>query len=482
MWIRLLTSLLLLSTVAPAEEGLAAQHGITWFVQLSDLHISSHVHPEIVPDLHAFGDKVLQSLKPAAVVITGDLVDAKARADGSKQHNEEWQAYEQTWQYLAASAQLPPSAVLDLRGNHDVFDTLHSTDQDLFALHSAAAAAHGRAAAASRRVWLNILRPQVLLPHHRQHKRRHSSMQQSQQGDSQHYGRALTGHRQQHQVLPSNWPKQRNVSTLLQPVQHQQHHNGSNIMAPTPSNCSSTAAWAPVQHRRLLSNVAAKRCIQRQQRQQLRLLQQEHHQDRLQQQVQQTASVFDVHPLNRAPKKFTGQSACPAVVLLGLDFSPNIGLHSPANFFGVASTSLLDQVQQQLKQLRGGSSNAEDVGSDHDAAAHWPCGQHVPIISYSHYPFSTVTGAYDSKHLREQEGGRAVRDVLMRYGVSAHLSGHLHDLTGPKMHTLHAKQGRNGRHPDGNAAFLADLEVRQCVGREGKGWVQAQQVDASDCK
>jgi predicted MPP superfamily phosphohydrolase len=64
---------------------------IAWFVQLSDLHINKWVHPEILPDLAAFGQQVLTSLRPGAVLITGDLVDAKTRPEGSHQYEEEWQ-------------------------------------------------------------------------------------------------------------------------------------------------------------------------------------------------------------------------------------------------------------------------------------------------------------------------------------------------------------------------------------------------------
>eukprot|EP00775_Hariotina_reticulata_P008125 gene8125-8319_t len=125
---------------------------VAWAVQLSDLHISKFVHRDIATDLLQFGDKVLSSIKPGSLLITGDLVDAKVRSEGSKQWPEEWQAYEVVWQALAEAAGLPPSAVLDLRGNHDVFDTLRNTGQDLFSFHSATAAAHGGEAAASNRM------------------------------------------------------------------------------------------------------------------------------------------------------------------------------------------------------------------------------------------------------------------------------------------------------------------------------------------
>jgi predicted MPP superfamily phosphohydrolase len=60
-------------------------------VQLSDLHINKYTHPAILPDLLAFGGAVLSGVRPQALLITGDLVDAKTKAEGSQQHPEEWQ-------------------------------------------------------------------------------------------------------------------------------------------------------------------------------------------------------------------------------------------------------------------------------------------------------------------------------------------------------------------------------------------------------
>ena len=73
--------------------------GLSWFVQLSDLHINKFVHHDILPDLLAFGDAVLSGVRPQALLITGDLVDAKTRAEGSQQHVEEWQVrWGKVWQ------------------------------------------------------------------------------------------------------------------------------------------------------------------------------------------------------------------------------------------------------------------------------------------------------------------------------------------------------------------------------------------------
>jgi predicted MPP superfamily phosphohydrolase len=74
-----------------SSKQLAGQGGsVAWFVQLSDLHVNKYVHHEILPDLAAFGEQVLTSVRPGAVLITGDLVDAKTRPEGSQQHEDEW--------------------------------------------------------------------------------------------------------------------------------------------------------------------------------------------------------------------------------------------------------------------------------------------------------------------------------------------------------------------------------------------------------
>jgi hypothetical protein len=39
------------------------------------------------------------------------------------------QAFERVWKHLAAAAGLPASSVLDLRGNHDAFDTMRGLDK-----------------------------------------------------------------------------------------------------------------------------------------------------------------------------------------------------------------------------------------------------------------------------------------------------------------------------------------------------------------
>jgi hypothetical protein len=279
-----------------------------------------------------------------------------------------FQAYDVAWKQLAKSAQLPASVILDLRGNHDVFDTVRNSPQDLFATHSATAAAFGRQAAATQRLWLTALPAQTLLPKQQQQQQQQNNQQQH----SKRHHRGSIGERRQQRRL-----------------QLQGFGTGSS------SNSTGTAVGKP-----------------------------------------QLASRQTLAADARAA------AACPAALLLGLDLAPNVGLHSPSNFFGVAGPALLQQLQQRLQQLRSSSSSSSsDVG-----AALPPGCSNVPIISYSHYPFSTVAAAYGSSSgvvdwggEPAVEGGRALRDMLCRYDVSAHLSGHLHDLLGPRMHVMYDK-------------------------------------------
>lgn len=323
------------------------------------------------------------------------------------------QDYERVWRQLAQSAGLSANAILDLRGNHDAFDVLRNTGQDFFALYSATAAAHGQTAAASQRVWSYELQPQLLLP-----------APHSQHHHLQHVREGKEGHRRLTAATNSRYPISRNDSgrIVLLPGTHPHNSTGGQ-----------QRQWQ--RHTTTSSSVASSRRL---------------------------SAAYT------APAAAAGAAAgsCPAAVLLGLDFTPNVGLHAPANFFGVASVELLQQVQQQLNLIRGhssGSSTAEALS----------CRQSAPIVSYSHYPFSTVAASYaTSSTIRQQrqqqrEGGRAVRDLLMRYDVSAHVSGHLHDLVGQRLHAMFSKAGYvdeagddGGGVSEAPAAHFADLEVR----------------------
>ncbi|KAI8469343.1 MAG: hypothetical protein J3K34DRAFT_459429 [Monoraphidium minutum] len=146
-----------------AAGGAPSTHGIAWVVQVSDLHISRHVHRDIAPDLEVFGAAVLAGIAPSALLLTGDLVDAKTpNLEGSQQYEDEWEAYSRSWRHMAAAAGLGPEAVLDLRGNHDVFDAARAAAGDPFLVHSATVAAAGARGAATR-ARVTELPPRLLL-------------------------------------------------------------------------------------------------------------------------------------------------------------------------------------------------------------------------------------------------------------------------------------------------------------------------------
>ena len=73
---------------------------------------------ETVDDLKRYVD-------PAAIVVTGDLTDAKtADYSGSRQYREEWEEYLNIVESVNKTGSSGP-VWLDIRGNHDNFDVPH---------------------------------------------------------------------------------------------------------------------------------------------------------------------------------------------------------------------------------------------------------------------------------------------------------------------------------------------------------------------
>ena len=61
------------------------------FVQVSDIHISTHHEEQRTKDFHIFCSQTLKLINPEVVVITGDLTDAKsANKLDSVQYQSEW--------------------------------------------------------------------------------------------------------------------------------------------------------------------------------------------------------------------------------------------------------------------------------------------------------------------------------------------------------------------------------------------------------
>ncbi len=116
-----------------------------WMVQVTDLHFSQFRGPDRPTALNRFCSFLAHSVSPRAVIISGDLVDAKDKTGfGSGQYEEEWITYRQTSEeckrILGHNVKW-----FDLRGNHDNFDVDNGfTGKDYFKEYSTQGARHGR--------------------------------------------------------------------------------------------------------------------------------------------------------------------------------------------------------------------------------------------------------------------------------------------------------------------------------------------------
>lgn len=66
---------------------------------------------------------VLRALQPAAIILTGDLVEGKNRQGTGQQHAEEWQMLDRFLSRISEDSGLPLERILSVRGNHDTFNT-----------------------------------------------------------------------------------------------------------------------------------------------------------------------------------------------------------------------------------------------------------------------------------------------------------------------------------------------------------------------
>lgn len=107
------------------------------YLQISDLHISIYADESRERDLREFVTRTLDAIRPAAVVATGDLTDAKDRDHlGSRQYEEEWKTYHRVLQ----EANVRNKTVwMDIRGNHGERSTqctciVHTLNYRIFVL------------------------------------------------------------------------------------------------------------------------------------------------------------------------------------------------------------------------------------------------------------------------------------------------------------------------------------------------------------
>ncbi|KAK4743769.1 hypothetical protein SAY87_010081 [Trapa incisa] len=94
---------------------------VAWAVQLSDLHFSVH-HPSRALDFRRLVGPALSSIRPALVLLTGDLTDGKSKdLLTMKQNEKEWIEYESVMEDVIQRSGLDRSVFYDVRGNHDNF-------------------------------------------------------------------------------------------------------------------------------------------------------------------------------------------------------------------------------------------------------------------------------------------------------------------------------------------------------------------------
>ncbi|KAK3863323.1 hypothetical protein Pcinc_030893 [Petrolisthes cinctipes] len=95
-------------------------NNLMWFMQISDLHLSVFHDPSRATEFRKFASITTATIRPAVVLASGDLTDAK-KVDmlGSQQYIEEWATYSDV---LRNSGVLNLTVWLDIRGNHDNFN------------------------------------------------------------------------------------------------------------------------------------------------------------------------------------------------------------------------------------------------------------------------------------------------------------------------------------------------------------------------
>ncbi|XP_024520040.1 putative metallophosphoesterase At3g03305 [Selaginella moellendorffii] len=115
-----------------------APDAVAWAVQISDLHVSVF-HPNRAEDLEILASRFLALVRPALVLVTGDLTDAKNRdLSVTRQDEAEWMQYQKTMKHVSKESRLPQSVFFDLRGNHDRFG-VPNRELDFFSRYSISA-------------------------------------------------------------------------------------------------------------------------------------------------------------------------------------------------------------------------------------------------------------------------------------------------------------------------------------------------------
>jgi len=120
-----------------------SSENVTWFIQISDLHISEFQDPGRVDDLLTFTSQ-LDIFHPAAVVVTGDLTHAVGKFSNDDWDSESGQSDKEWEMYRMVKAEGRKKCVwFDVPGNHDKFDVNSTSDQNQMFLTDVKAGGRG---------------------------------------------------------------------------------------------------------------------------------------------------------------------------------------------------------------------------------------------------------------------------------------------------------------------------------------------------
>ncbi|XP_054263073.1 transmembrane protein 62-like [Macrosteles quadrilineatus] len=102
------------------ENPLQLLDDITWFLQVSDIHVSIFREIDRINELEEFCKLTISTIRPTVVLATGDLTDAKSVDTlGSRQYEDEWKLYKNALDRCEVTKK---TVWLDVRGNHDNFN------------------------------------------------------------------------------------------------------------------------------------------------------------------------------------------------------------------------------------------------------------------------------------------------------------------------------------------------------------------------
>ncbi|OWA55134.1 Transmembrane protein 62 [Hypsibius exemplaris] len=91
---------------------------LVWFLQITDLHVSEYVDGLRITQLEEFCTKTVDAIRPAVVIASGDLTDAKTNLGfGSAQREWEWKEYSRIIRETRVTER---TTWLDIRGNHEL--------------------------------------------------------------------------------------------------------------------------------------------------------------------------------------------------------------------------------------------------------------------------------------------------------------------------------------------------------------------------